>query len=319
MGFDAWPDAFPLPALRESIVVVPPPGTTPGSWAGAPSVLMHDGLIYLAYRLRRPIGQGRGYRNVIAVSDDGISFEPVAHVDREQFASESLERPALVVTPEGRWRLYVSCATPGTKHWRVDLLEADRPEGLSSATPQSVLPGDETVAVKDPVIIRDGDRWHLWASVHPLDLPDQTDRMTTDYATSADGIDWAWHGTVLAGTAGSWDARGVRASSVLPTADGLWMTYDGRATAGQNWEEVTGLAVGRRTATGFGDLTRVERPAVRSRHEPGGLRYLSLLPLEAGSFRLYYEYTRRDGAHELRTEVAVAGAGANSASLVASA
>jgi hypothetical protein len=319
MSFEAWPDAFPLPTLRESVVVVSPPDTAPGSWAGAPSVLSHDGRIYLAYRLRRPIGQGRGYRNVIAVSDDGVSFEPVGHVDSKQFASESLERPALVVTPEGRWRLYVSCATPGTKHWRVELLEAETPGGLAAAAPRVVLPGDGRAAVKDPVVLWDTDRWHLWASVHPLDLPDHTDRMTTDYATSADGVHWDWQGTVLAGTAGSWDARGVRATSVIATVDQLWMTYDGRATAAQNWEEVTGLAVGPRNATGFGALTRVERPAVSSEHAPGGLRYLSVLPLEDGAFRLYYEYTRRDGAHELRTELVTAGASAGRGRLRASA
>src|SRR3712207_8177691 len=39
--------------------------------------------------------------------------------------AESLERPALVRDPLAGWRLYVSCATPGTKHWRGDLVEAD--------------------------------------------------------------------------------------------------------------------------------------------------------------------------------------------------
>ena len=41
--------------------------------------------------------------------------------------TESLERPALVRTPEGSWRLYLSCATYGTKHWRVEVIEAADP------------------------------------------------------------------------------------------------------------------------------------------------------------------------------------------------
>ena len=84
-----------------------------------------DGVYYLAYRLRRPLGEGRGYANVIARSDDGERFEPIAVLEREAFGAESLERPALVPLPNGRWRLYVSCATPGTLHWRVDALDAD--------------------------------------------------------------------------------------------------------------------------------------------------------------------------------------------------
>ena len=31
--------------------------------------------------------------------------------------------------------------------------------------------------------------------------------MNTAYATSADGWSWDWHGTVLEGRAGEWDAR----------------------------------------------------------------------------------------------------------------
>ena len=68
-------------------------------------------------------------------------------------------------------RLYVkSCATPGTKHWWVELLEADTPDGLAAAAPTTVLPGDAGPggwAVKDPVVQSHGGRWHLWASVHP--------------------------------------------------------------------------------------------------------------------------------------------------------
>jgi hypothetical protein len=28
--------------------------------------------------------------------------------------------------PDGDWRLYLSCATPGTPHWRIDALDADQ-------------------------------------------------------------------------------------------------------------------------------------------------------------------------------------------------
>ena len=45
---------------------------------------------------------------------------------------------------------------------------------------------------------RDG-AWHAWICCHPLDEPGEEDRMTTAHATSADGLAWTWHGTVLAG------------------------------------------------------------------------------------------------------------------------
>ena len=65
----AMPRLARLPRLHNSQLVVPPPDSRPGSWAGAPSAMVHDGKVWLAYRLRRPVGEGRGYANVVAVSD----------------------------------------------------------------------------------------------------------------------------------------------------------------------------------------------------------------------------------------------------------
>jgi len=296
---------LPLPRWDDSTVVVEPPSDEPGAWSGAPSSIVADGEVYLAYRLRLPVGEGRGIANVVARSADGVVFTPVAEVTKEQFGAESLERPALVRTADGRWRLYVSAATPGTKHWRVDLLEADTPAGLATSPARTVLAGDETAGVKDPVLHHDEHGWHLWASVHPLERWADADRMTTDYATSPDGVHWTWRGTVLAGRPGAWDARGVRVTSVQVEGDEITVAYDGRATAGENWEERTGVARGSRLPDGsFGELAAVDGEPVGSPHPPYGLRYLSLVTLPGGGRRLYYEATRAGGAHELRSEPA---------------
>jgi sucrose-6-phosphate hydrolase SacC (GH32 family) len=296
---------LPLPRWDDSTVVIEPPGDEPGAWSGAPSSIVADGHVYLAYRLRLPIGEGRGIANVVARSADGLTFTPVAEVNKDQFGAESLERPALVRTPEGRWRLYVSAATPGTKHWRVELLEADTPEGLATAVPRTVLAGDETAGVKDPVVHHDAHGWHLWASVHPLESWDDADRMTTEYATSPDGVHWTWRGTALAPRAGEWDARGVRVTSVQVEGDEITVAYDGRATAVENWEERTGVARGTRRPDGsFGELVAEDREPLGSPHPPNGLRYLSLVTMPDGRRRMYYEATRADGAHDLRTEPA---------------
>jgi hypothetical protein len=295
--------AMPTPNWERSTVIIPPPEGCAGAWAGAPSAALCDGVVYLAYRLRRPIGSGRGYGNIIARTV-GKTVEPIAYLEKEHFGAESLERPALVRTPDGRWRVYVSCATPGTKHWRVDVLEADEIEKLPAADPITVLPGDHTYGVKDPVLLYDSGVWHLWASCHPLESDAHADRMTTRYATSRDGLAWTWQGTVLAGRPGQWDSRGTRITSVVATGDGILASYDGRASAEENWEERTGTARGPRLASGlFGELVADEAPPLSSPYPPGGLRYLAVLPLPDGGYRLFYEATRADGAHEMRTEV----------------
>jgi hypothetical protein len=290
---------LPVPSPDDARVVVPPPGDGPGHWAGAPSAaLAEDGTFWLAYRLRRPFGVGRGYANVVARSDDGEHFETVVVLEREDFACDSLERPALVALDDGAWRLYVSCATPGTKHWRVDALTADDPAGFVATSARTVLPGDALTGVKDPVVKLVDDRWHLWLCCHPLDLPEDTDRMSTYYGTSTDGLGWTMHGEALAGTPGRWDQRGARVADVVEDG-GRWLAYyDGRASREENAEERTGVAVG----TDPGRL--VAAPAVHGAWADGAgsLRYVSAVALPDGGTRLFYETSRRDGAHDLRTE-----------------
>jgi hypothetical protein len=289
-----------IPDPAASVAAVVPPVSGEGHWAGAPSAVAADGVIYLAYRLRRPIGAGRGYAVVVARSADGERFEPLVTITQDEMDTDSLERPALVRTPTGRWRLYLSCATRGTKHWRVEVLEAGDPAGFDARERVTVLPGDSKVGVKDPVIVRQGLVWHLWASCHPLDDAAEADRMTTEYATSVDGLEWTWQGTALSGRPCFWDSRGVRISSVRFTDHGVFAFYDGRATAAENYEEKTGIATGSDPAalTPVGDF-----PAAQSAHRGGGLRYVDLVDLPDGGTRLYYEYTRADGSHELRTEL----------------
>jgi hypothetical protein len=120
--------------------------------------------------------------------------------------------------------------------------------------------------------------------------------MSTGYATSADGLTWDWHGFVLAGRPGMWDARGARLCSVLP--DGR-AAYDGRATQEENWFERTGIA--RLVDQESGRL-------VADNHSPAyDARYLEVVPLPGGAYRIYYEARLEDESHELRTELVPAG------------
>jgi hypothetical protein len=281
-------DGFPLPGMGRPVVAVPAPGVGPGYWAGASSAVDDaDGGFVVGYRVRN--GHDGIDQTVIARSPDGERFTTVATLDQRRFGAQWMERPAVVRTPEGRWRLFVCCGTPESKHWWIEVLEADDPAGFETAEARPAFPGDERTAVKDPIVkLRDG-RWHAWICCHPLDVPGAEDRMSSAYATSDDGWTWDWHGTVLSGRPGTWDARGARLTCVLP--DGR-AAYDGRASAEENWFERTGLAV----PTGDGRFAQVgDSPVV-------DVRYLDALPLDGGGYRIWYEARLADERHELRTE-----------------
>ncbi|WP_426560581.1 hypothetical protein ACPPVT_12205 [Angustibacter sp. McL0619] len=288
----------PLPSMHGAQVVMAAPAPGPGNWAGAASAVLVDGTIWLVYRVRRPLSSGRGVAVVIARSSDGVHFEQVCAVRRTDFGAESFERPVLVPLPEGGWRLYLSCATPGSKHWWIDSLTAATVEGLVTGERRVVLPGDDANALKDPVIEVRADGWHMWVCCHPLGEPGHEDRMTTRHMTSADGLSWTDRGVVLRGRPGHWDARGARVTAVL-SHDPLTVLYDGRPDAESNWFERTGVA-----AVVDGELRALDDVAIGSPHGDGALRYACAVLLPDGRTRFYFEASRPDGAHDLLTSVA---------------
>lgn len=278
--------------------VVPPPGDGDGHWAGAPSAFADDSGVWLAYRLRRPLNEGRGYANVVAHAPDGVQFSTVATLTSEQFGAASLERPALVRLTQGGWRLYVSCSTPDSKHWWVEAVDAESPPLLPTGRRTIVLAGAEgDCAWKDPVVHRpaEGRGWQMWACRHPLDGDDAAaDRMRSDFFTSTDGLSWVHEGPALTPTPGSWDARGARITSVGRTDQGSWTAlYDGRASAEENFRERTGVATGE----GPTSFLAADGPS------PSGhvARYVCVVRVPGGGHRVYWEASLPDGSHDLRT------------------
>ncbi len=286
------------PRFERSRVVIPAPAAGAGNWTGGACAVLVDDVFWLAYRSRRPLQEGRGVTTVVARSEDGERFETVCELHREDYGAASFERPALVRHAAG-WRLYLSCAEPESKHWWVEAVDADSPEGFTHGQRTLTLPGSPALAVKDPVVsLMDGsvEAWEMWLCCHPLDVPGDEDRMTTHRLTSADGLAWHDHGEVLAGTPGRWDARGTRVTSVIGR-DPLTVLYDGRPDAASNWRETTGIA-----SWSESRLQPVgNRDVARSPHADGALRYATAVPLPGGRTRFYFEAARADGAHDLMT------------------
>ena len=258
-----------------------------GNWIGAASALIHGDYIYLAYRDRHPVDMGRGNRAYVARSpiENGIHFDTLCAIDKEDMDAESLERPALDVTPEGDWDLYLSCATFHSKHWRIEKLRAGHPEDFSATTRETVFPGSKAFGIKDPVLVR-GQDLRIWATLHPLTEGDENaDQMISVDAFSGE--------SVMVPERGTWYSRGTRLTAVL----GEHAYFDGRASAAENFEERTGIA------RWNGSRFVAEAGPASSPFGGGALRYVSVITLPDGRQRLYYECATKYGSHELRTEL----------------
>jgi hypothetical protein len=278
---------FPLPGLFAPEVVARPQGAGPGFWAGAAAVTPHpDGGFVIAYRVRN--GHGGVDENVIARSADGVELDEVARFAATRFGGRWVERPAIVVLPDGGWRLYACWGGPQNTAWSIAVIDSPTLAGLASAPFTTTLERDPLTAVKDPIVVRDGDAWRAWVCCHPLDEPGEEDRMSSAFATSRDGLEWEWEGTVLAGTPDHWDARGARLTAVLP--DGR-ASYDGRRSAEENWFERTGIA-------------HLDGEVYRASGGPvADVRYLTIAELPGGAHRIWYEARLDDETHELWSEL----------------
>ena len=310
----------PLFDPAAGFAVVEPPAAREGNWAGAPSALFDGdtGRFYLYYRVRqpRPI---RGGEARIAASADGVHFETIWSVTKEQLNSKSIERSALVKCLEGVYRLYISYVAAEDNRWRIDMIEAASPDAFDPARRRKVFTADDVGAegVKDPVVFVVGRRYYMLVSYAPTphtvteaekekmhatgDVFDTgVTKSCTGLAISTDAAQFEWHGDIFYPPQEGWDSFITRIACVVYTPPVFTAFYDGNNDPNVNYEEQTGLAVSfdlkafARVTTGGAILTGPEGK--------GCLRYIDAVVVD-GRVHYFYEYRRADGSHELRGNV----------------
>ncbi|MGH2471356.1 MAG: hypothetical protein ACRDG6_02995 [Candidatus Limnocylindria bacterium] len=287
-------------------LVEEPPGPGAGHWAGAPGAFSDGDVVYLVYRLRWPRPRRGGELRI--ARGDGERFQTIWRATREDFASSSIERCA-ILRDGRRWRLYVSYVDGVDGRWRIDVIEAGTPDSLDPAARRPALDADMAgaIAVKDPWVRRVGDRWWMFVSygerptgnrqLHGSGDALSTGAVKSDtgLATSADGLRWKWEGRVFAGATKGWDRSTARLTTAFRAEDGWRGLYDGSADISENYEERCGMA---RSA----DLRTWERlgsgPAVGAAGGPGTVRYVESVVF-GERLLFFFERTRPDGAHEL--------------------
>ncbi len=304
---------------KDGNTIIKSPGNGPGYWAGAPNVYF-DSIkrkFYLSYRLRKPHPH-RGSESRIAESTDGAKFTDIWSVRKEDLGSSSMERSALIVTPNGAYRLYISYVDPVNNKWRIDMMQSDDPRHFDILQRESILTADsmQVEGVKDPYILSLNGVHHMFFSYAPKlqgFSPEQIARLhttgdifntgkvksRTGLALSQGGISFRWLRDVLP-LGKSWDSHTARVTCVLPLKRGFVIFYDGASHGEPNYEEFTGIA----TSPDLVHYERIsrERPVLVSPFGSGSLRYVSAVSV-GDDFYFYYECSRQDGSHELRLNI----------------
>ena len=306
----------PLFNPQEGTTVLEPPGKSSGYWVGAPSVIYDEEVskFYLYYRLRKP-RPVRGGECYIAESKDGIKFTSIWGAKKEDFNSSSVEKSCLIKTIDGKYRLYMSFVGPLDNRWRIEMMEASHPEEFKTDKREEILTASsiQCEGVKDPYVLVVGGRYYMIVSYAPT--PEKVNeelkkkmhitadvyntgitKSHTGLALSNDGISFKWWGNILS-PGELWDSYASRISCILYLPPVFLAFYDGSSTVEENYEEKTGLAI----SFNLKDYDKIteETPLLTSSYASGSLRYMDCIIVNEEIY-YYYEYTRKDGSHELR-------------------
>ncbi len=220
-------------------------------WAGAPSVVQDkEGTFWMAARMRSPEHPRglRGYEVRILKSSDGIHFEKVHSIRREQVPIPGFERPALLIDPmTNKFKVY-ACGPWKKGPWSIVKFEdADDPTQFQANTARPVIQApikqfERDVSVteyKDPVILFANGNFHCYV----IGYIRKNERIF--HYMSADGEHWEPVGDInepimdLSG----WHNFFIRPAAVLPMGIGYFFIYEGSSTTWYDpvYNVVTGL------------------------------------------------------------------------------
>jgi len=273
-------------------------------WAGAPSVVhARDGAFYMAARMREgksPRGR-RGYEIRLLKSRDGIHFEQIHALHREEVNVPGFERPAIVQDPRTlEFKLYGCCASE--EGWRIIKFDdATSPEQFKPSTAQTVIAPQihhdgfaRVSGYKDPFVAFLNHQWHLWAIGY-----DFVERAY--HFISEDGVHWQPDTTQPWLDNQDWHNFYTRPACVLPLSIGYLVVYEGSHLS---WRDPV-----YNIATGLGyslDLAHVidltpDEPLLKST-TPGSYhtwRYSHWLHLDDQIY-IYAEVARPNNSNEIR-------------------
>lgn len=233
-------------------VVLRPDKSEPEWWAGAPSVARGaDGTFWMACRMRSPeFPRGlRGYEIRILRSEDGVHFDAVHSIKREDVPIPGFERPALLTDPKtGQFKLY-ACGPWQSGPWCIIKFDdaATPAEFIANTARPVIVPRTKSyerdvppVEFKDPFILFAEGAYHGYV----IGYVRQNERIF--HFRSENGNEWAPVGNPYESMLplSGWHDFFVRPASVLPAGAGYLFVYEGSKTTWYDpvYNIATGLA-----------------------------------------------------------------------------
>jgi hypothetical protein len=307
-------DSLLLPVATLDIerydVVLRPDEDEPEWWAGAPSVVVDDdGTFWMACRMRTAESERglRGYEIRILRSEDGVTFNKVHSIHRDDMPIPGFERPALLRDAEsGQFKLY-GCGPWQGGAWGIFKFDdVDSPAEFDPTTAQLVIAPPEkqyerdqaVIEYKDPFIIHAQGAYHCYVTGYMR----RNERLY--HFTSGDGETWKPVGNPyesimpLAG----WHDFFVRPASVVPLGIGYLFVYEGSKTSWYDpvYNVATGLGFTFDLHT-IQDLTPDAPLLVSSTPSEhfATFRYSHWL-IHDGELRIYAEAACPNNTHEIR-------------------
>ncbi|MCA9731954.1 hypothetical protein KC799_07485 [candidate division KSB1 bacterium] len=295
--------------FSEYSVVLEPDKNAAEWWAGAPTVVRgKNGDFWMACRMRSPEHPRglRGYELRILYSSDGVVFEQVHRIHRQDIPIPGFERPAMLIDAQNGLFKFYFCGPWNAGPWSI--MKFDDVDDLQKIDPKTahvVIQAPKkryerdvsVIEYKDPFILYTQEKYHCFVTGYIR----RNERIF--HFDSDDGEKWSPVGDINQPVMDlqNWHNFFIRPASVVPLGIGYLFVYEGSST--QWYDPVYNLG------TGFGftfdlhtivDLT-VDSPIALS-STPSDFytfRYSHWMLVD-GELWVYAEVARPNNSHEIR-------------------
>jgi hypothetical protein len=285
-----------------------PEGKGSGFWIGASDIIFDQELnkYFLYVRVRNPRPEKgrvtpddkyRGYKCQIYESNDGIEFELIWEMRKQEIGARSIEKAALLKIA-GKYHIFLSYESPGLiPRWTIVKQIANYPSEFAAQKFEEIIwdiPFFCRFSIKDPIIKKFGDRYFLYIDYIRFKKP----WTTTGVLVSKDGDKFTWQGEVFTNTKQcKWARWLIRLTSIIKLEGKFLGFFDGTDKMKNVCDENSGICVGN-TPQELA-IWSLEEPSFQSEYGKGSVRYLFALKKES-KIMIYYEYTESQWEHVLK-------------------